>query len=103
MDNTTLLMYNGTFTSISLLLYSMFQSKEGLTKEWGQIFSFILILIHSIAVLLSFLIYTVSCLSFLIVLLDIFGIAIVHYMMIGLMRIHLSEIVSSEIEGSTNG
>jgi len=96
-DNVTLLLYNGTFTSISLLLYSIFQSKEGLTKEWGQIFSFILVVIHSIAVLLSFLvdIYTASLL-FLIVLLDTFGIGIIHYMFVGLIKIHMSEIVDSK-------
>ena len=91
--NTTLLLYNGTFTSISLLLYSLFQSKKGLVRAWGKVFSFILIVIHSIAVLFCLFSFIIKINLMVVMTLDSFGIAIIHYMMIGLIRMHISEMV----------
>lgn len=91
--DSTLLLFNGTFTSISLLIYSIFQSKQGLTKEWGQTFSFILILSFSTALLISFISYLTELnLWFQISLIDFFSIAIIQYMTIGLFRIQLAEL-----------
>jgi len=98
--DTMLFVYNGTFTSISLLLYSLSQSRKGLTKEWGRIFSSLLIFIHSVAALLAFFVYVDigTDLTFSIILLDVFGIAVIHYMIFGFLRIQMKELRSSEVE-----
>ena len=96
--DTAFLLFNGTFTSISLILFTIFQSKEGLIKEWGQVFSIILILIFSSSLILSLLNYInfLNIMSF-VAYLDIFGFSIFQYIILGLIRLKISKLVRTDL------